>query len=236
MSLSEERISMRHRFCGLIVAGALCLPVAPVRADGSFLHASPSIVLAQPCAASDSCAFSWTLASRLGHILKFTQDRYGPRDRNWTLLGVEFTSGENPQVWYPSFGAGFFNVVVQLTQSSATDEKRALFQLSHEVVHLLSPAGPGARASVLEEGLATYNSLEYLNANGIPTGRDYINAPRYEKAFLAVERLAERPDFASGIRDLRARQNTLAAITADDLRRVYPGLSPSLAEELAARF
>lgn len=207
-----------------------------VRADAGFLHASPSLSLASPCDPGASCAFTWTLASRLGHILRYAETRYGPRDRNWTLLGVEFTSEGSPQVWYPTFDGIGDSVIVQLTRSAATDETRALFQLAHEALHLLSPAGPGARASVLEEGLATYNSLDYMRAIGRPLSPSYIDSPPYEAAYRAVLGLTSRPDFERGVRSLRARRGGLSGLAAADVQAAWPGLSDAQARILAAPF
>ena len=224
------------RFATYALAALLTLAPQTARADGAFLHASPDLTVATPCSASAGCAFSWTLASRMGHILRFAEARYGPRDRNWTLLGVEFTSRPAPQVWYPTFDGIGDSVIVQLTRSAATDETRALFQLSHEVVHLLSPAGPGAKASVLEEGLATYTSLEYLDAIGKGVGPGYISSPRYEAAYRAISPLAKRPDFESGIRMLRTTRGGLSNLKPGDLQRAWPGISARQASVLAADF
>ena len=224
------------RFAPFALAALLAAAPQIARADAGFLHASPSLTVASPCAASASCAYSWTLASRMGHILRFVETRYGPRDRNWTLLGVEFTSRDSPQVWYPTFDGIGDSVIVQLTRSASTDETRALFQLSHEVVHLLSPAGPGAQASVLEEGLATYNSLEYLKAIGKAVTPDYISAPRYEAAYRAVASLARRSDFESGIRTLRTMRGGLSSLSPGDLQRAWPGLTAREATVLARDF
>jgi len=224
------------RFKTAIVASFLALAPLTAQADAGFVHSSPSLSLAKPCGANASCAFSWTLASRMGHILRFIEDRYGKRDRNWTLLGVEFTSQDAPQVWYPTFDGVSETVIIQLTRGAATNETQALFQLAHEVVHLLSPTGPGAHASVLEEGLATYNSLEYLAAIGKAVSPEYINAPRYERAYRAVARLAKRPDFANGIKALRAQTGRLSTLEAIDLQRAWPGLPGDEARLLASRF
>ena len=217
------------------VAFAAMLAPLTARADAGWLHASPSLSLASPCNPEASCACTWTLASRMGHILRFTESRYGKRDRNWKLLGVEFTSNDAPQVWYPTFDGISDTIIIQLTRGAATDETRALFQLAHEVTHLLSPGGPGALATVLEEGLATYNSLDYMRAIGDPLEPSYINAPRYERAYRAVRRLSDRPDFASGIERLRA-SGSFRRVTAADLLRVYPGLPFSEAMLLSETF
>lgn len=206
-------------------------------ADATALRVAPSLSLARPCAQGESCFFTWTLATRLGHALNFAEDRYGKRATGWTLLGVEFTTRDAPQVWYPTFGGQFGTLVVQLTDSAAQDEKRALFQLAHEVVHLLSPAGPGASASVLEEGLSTYNSLEYLQDEGYSIGPEYIDSPRYESAYWAVVELKRQSlDFEGGIRVLRARTGSLSKISAVDVINAFPGASVDLAKQLAAAF
>lgn len=225
-----------YRFISSALLAALIGFPTFVQAESGWLQASRSLNVAKPCAPDASCAYTWTLASRMGHILRFVEARYGSRDRDWTLLGVEFTSADHPQVWYPTFDGIGDAIIIQLTESAAQNETQALFQLSHEVVHLLSPAGPGAKASVLEEGLATYNSLDYLAAIGKAVGPDYINEPRYKRAYLAVLRLAQRADFASGIRKLRARHGTLSALNPIDLQRVWPGLNGVEARALTAQF
>jgi hypothetical protein len=224
------------RFVTGAFAAILVLVPPAARADAGLVHASPSLSLARPCNPDASCFFTWTLASRLGQILHFTESRYGPRDRNWTILGVEFTTNDSPQVWYPTFDGINDGVIVQLTRSAATDETRALFQLSHEVVHLLSPAGPNGRATVLEEGLATYNSLEFLRAIGDPVEPSYIDSPRYLRAYRIVRRIADRPDFAQGIRTLRQRHGGLSTVSSGDILRVWPGLPFGDALVLAEAF
>ncbi len=224
------------RFVSCALVALLAVLPQSARADAGFLHASPSLTVASPCSASATCAYSWTLASRMGHILRFVEALYGPRDRSWTLLGVEFTSEAAPQVWYPTFDGFGDSVIVQLTRSASTDETRALFQLSHEVVHLLSPAGPGAKASVLEEGLATLTSLQYLEAIGKGVSPSYISEPRYEAAYRSVSRLAKRPDFKTGIRSLRATRGGLSGLSPADMQRAWPGLSAREATVLARDF
>ena len=225
-----------NRFATYVLAALIGLGAPGARADSGLVHSSPALTLATPCDPGASCAFSWTVASRMGHILSFVEERYGSRDTGWTLLGVEFTVRDTPQVWYPTFDGIGDTIIIQLSRSAATNETQALFQLAHEVVHLLSPAGPGTRASVLEEGLATVASLDYLAAIDRAVGPDYIDSPRYERAYRLVAGIANRPDFAGGIRALRARHGRLSGLNPIDLQRAWPGLSGDTARALAAGF
>lgn len=206
-------------------------------ADAGFAHVLPSIVVARPCGATDTCSYTWSTATRLGDMLAFAERRYGPRDPSWTLLGVEFAAVRAPQVWYPNFGAGHQTIVVQITESAARDEKKALFQMSHEVVHVLSPLGPGGKASMLEEGLATYNSIDYLRAAGFDISPSYVSAESYEAAYwLIIELEAVQPDFADRIKAMRSTGKKLSSLSAAELRSAMPGLSTALANRLVAEF
>src|SRR5438552_2311981 len=44
--------------------------------------------------------WTYTLTQRLGNLLFEAEERYGRRDREWTLLGIEF-GGLRPCLWYP---------------------------------------------------------------------------------------------------------------------------------------
>lgn len=47
-----------------------------------------NLVVARPLAGGSG--YTWTMASRSGEILQTLEERYGPRDHSFTLLGVEF--------------------------------------------------------------------------------------------------------------------------------------------------
>ncbi|MGZ3525685.1 MAG: hypothetical protein ACXU9L_12910, partial [Thermodesulfobacteriota bacterium] len=110
-----------------------------------------NLIIAFPCPPESGCAYTFTLASHLGQMLEMAEQRFGPRDRSYTILGFEFRAGL-PQIWFPGDG---MNVIVQLDSSSMNDPNLPLFQMAHECIHLLTPV-LSANASVLEEGLATY--------------------------------------------------------------------------------
>lgn len=190
-----------------------------------ILHVHQSLLLAQPRAGGSG--FSWTLASRLGHMLRTIEERYGPRDLSWTILGVEFCS-DGPQLWFPGNRR---NIVIQLDDDCLTDPVRAHFQLAHECIHLLSPHGT-EEASVLEEGLAVHFQIEYVkqefHVHKQPSLPNYIAAHADTATLLALD-----PD---AIRKLRTSEPNLHRVTAEIIREHVPEAPRELADRLAMKF
>lgn len=180
-----------------------------------------SLVFARPI----PNGFTFTLASRLGQMLQLLEDEIGPRDKSYTVLGVEFRDGL-PQLWFPG-NCG--NVVIQLSREAMQEPIRAMFQLAHECVHLLDPHPGGT--NVLEEGTATRFAQQYITQLGhaMSTGDK-----RYDRARQLVETLvATRAD---ALKELRRLHGPLRNITADQFRRVSPGLDDDLIEHLCEKF
>lgn len=158
--------------------------------------------------------WTWTLTSRLGHLLAIAEERYGPRDKSYTPLGVEF-GGDGPSLWYPGNRG---NVSIRLGRSAADDPSQAFFQLAHEVIHLLAPSG-GMHAPVFEEGLATAFADEQAEAQGLNW---CSGSPHYLAAKKLVSRLlAFRADAVMGIRMI---EPSFRLWTPDLIERAAPGL------------
>ena len=170
--------------------------------------------------------FTWTLTTWLGILLHQVEQIYGPRDLNYTLLGVEFNE-QGPMLWYPGNRK---HVSIILSAEAAHQPNRALWQLAHETVHLLSPTQSSA-ALIAEEGLATLFasrvSTEY--SLGFSTDRQ-----DYREAEEAVSKwLSEFPSAISATRNL---EPCMALWTAIILKEACPGISDQLAERLCERF
>ena len=167
------------------------------------------------------------------------EEMFGPRDRSYTILGVDFTTDAQPSHWYPHAQHGIGkNVIVLLTTNAAPDEDRALFQLSHEAFHLLSSSVLGT-ATNLEEGLATYFSLWYMAQIGRPLSANYIELPSYRHAFEDVQALMELyPDTAARIKRFRSAEppRALSTMSCEEFQRLFPKASDSLAQELTSKF
>lgn len=171
--------------------------------------------------------FSWSLASRLGHMLRTAEERYGERDSSYTPLGVEF-SPAGPQVWYPGNDR---RVVIQLSLECLSDSGRAHYQLAHECIHLLSPSG-SLGGTVLEEGLATCFSQDYvrkhLGLDWSPGDTRYVEARDLMRVLLDVD--------ASSIKKLRKKQRSISSIGAQDIVSAYPAVGKELAVALTRQF
>jgi len=172
--------------------------------------------------------YTWTVASRLGDALHLAEQLYGDRDKSYTILGVEFVLADRPQIWYP--GNRKF-IVIQLTASSLTNEFQALYQLSHETIHLLSPLGMKS-ANVLEEGLATYFSELYLarlgQPNWKPTIKEYQDAVDLTKAILAIDN-----DIIKKVREL---ERTISKLTPEHFLQINSDIPVDLLNKLCDKF
>jgi hypothetical protein len=187
---------------------------------------SDNLIVAHSCLPEAGCTYTYTLASRAGEILHQLEERFGPRDHSFTFLGIEF-SETGPRNW---FTANCKHIVIQLSTSAMNDEIRALYQLSHECVHLLDPV-EWSMASVFEEGVAAMFSLEYTQ-NISPAYSPFY--PKYNAAAnLAKEALMISPGV---IRHLRGNGVRFSEITSEQLKSVCSGLSPDICRLLSAKF
>lgn len=174
--------------------------------------------------------FSWTLPSRLGAMLRKAEESYGERDRDWTVLGIEF-GPDRPRIWYPG---NCQHIVVQLDPNELDDERLACYQLAHECVHLLAPTGNN-EATVLEEGLATVFAEGWVTAKFKGTKRsDYTNDPAYRNAAAAVRGLLEVHQDA--IRRLRSVEPVFDRMTPETFHRAEISLGKERVDRLLKRF
>ena len=186
-----------------------------------------NLIIAFPCPPESGAPYTLTLASRLGQMLEMAEQRFGPRDKSYTILGFEFRVGL-PQIWLPRDG---MNVIIQLDSSTMNDPNLPLLQMAHECVHLLTPVLP-ANVSVLEEGLATLFSKEYMSSH--VGGVWFTGDQKYRNAeMLARKLLLLNPD---AIKALRKLVPIISRATAQDILKISPNLPLHLSEQLVLRF
>lgn len=171
--------------------------------------------------------YAWTLTSKLGDYLREAEGRYGQRNLEWTILGIEFC-GDIPRVWFPK---GEKLISVLLTQHAAVDWREALFQLAHEVIHLLEPSHV-TPTTVFEEGLATLFQHEI-------SARDQLGKTAIQASYLPAEAavqdlLALYPDAVRMIR--QGTKRPFVDLTSDEILQACPNAPAALAERLVEKF
>lgn len=179
---------------------------------------------------------SWTLTTRTGEMLTELEGRYGVRDSSWTLLGVEFCE-HGPDIWYPGGNDSPppKHIAIRLSPAAFRNYKEAIYQLSHECVHLLSPSG-GRNAPVMEEGLAKLYSMEIIvRLCGHPPGQNYGNDSAYVHAAGYVQQLIQIDGHA--IRKLRDIEPAFFRMTAATFKEAGLSQVPQhLIDELLRAF
>ncbi len=120
-------------------------------------------------------------------LLAWAEELFGERDMTWNLLPPMF-GDRNPHVFYPD-PESLNLVMVKLGRGAREKWTFALYQMAHEVVHLLNPKR-GRHANNLEEGAACAFSYYVQRICGI-TGSRFVrhSHSKYEYVHNLVKRL-----------------------------------------------
>lgn len=177
--------------------------------------------------------YTWTLASRLGDMLFKAEAFFGSRDATFTILGTEFTSKEQPQIWFPGWPERK-NIIVQLTREVSENFDQACYQMAHEVVHCLTPK-PYGNSTVLEEGIACWFSDWYMKKQLNNTDW-HSGDPKYKKALELVNKLFAEEQNTQIIKEFRAQGKNFSDITPEDLKSKFDGIPPDVFETLCQKF
>lgn len=180
---------------------------------------------------SSGGGYVYTLTSRISEMLVEVEKLFGARDMSWSILGAEINmDGDTPQNWYPG-GAVRKHIVFQLVPPADRDVIVACYQLAHEVVHSLAPL-IDKPANVLEEGLATWYSREYIKKNFcrdiLSGGLAYDDACRRVGEFLEL--------YPHGIKQLRAVEPCFKSMTEFTFAEAGIELSQNAINALVAPF
>ena len=171
--------------------------------------------------------FTYTLTTYALRYLLEAESLYGSRTKDYEYVGLELNDGGPPKVWYPLNKY----IVIQVSQATANDTRQAMFQIAHEVIHVLSPNGQPTTNN-LEEGLATYFSK-------IVTDRDSgdnlyaltsILETKYLKPYELVDKLISLdPD---AIKKLRKIQPVLGQISRQTFIEARIAMADDIIDEL----
>lgn len=139
-------------------------------------------------------------------LLANAEALYGPRDLSWTFAGVGLHA-DGPHIWYPNLPER--RVEIHIATDALAYPNQVLYQLAHEVIHLLAPGG--SSAPMVEEGIAVKFSIEVPNfpsGNYRDLARKHIasnpGSANYRDAVEAVDQLLiSAPDAISRLRSKR---------------------------------
>jgi hypothetical protein len=165
-------------------------------------------------AEKNESGYSFTLTSYALTFLDNAQVLFGARDSSIAYGGVEIANNPSPQVWFPSFEYGNY-VVIQLTPTVLQNHTQAIYQLSHEVIHVLSPNGTNSTNN-LEEGLAAWFSVHITDkyaGNRDYAIRDLEKSPYHRPYQLVSNLLTQDPDI---IRKARLTQPLISQVCKED--------------------
>mgnify|MGYP000765033476 CR=1 FL=1 len=171
--------------------------------------------------------YTWTIVSRLGDMFCEAEKLFGSRDKEYTILGIEFANIEQPQIWYPG---NCNHVIIQVTKDCSNNMEKAIFQVAHEAIHCLCP-NPKKKATVLEEGLATYFSMYYTHTHKIYYN---IDNPQYQIAYDLCSKLLNY-DFEL-VKKARIIEPDISFINKEILLSICSNIDHTLIDELTKFF
>ena len=171
-----------------------------------------------------------SLARQTSQALRELEEQFGPMDRSFLFIGWEF-AGEHPQIFHADLGNK--HVLMRLSMKASEYWNTAVHELAHECVHLLHPVV--GTANNFEEGLATwYADYFYRRVVGLDPGSI---SEAYSGAYDAVVEFFEHSEDGSWvIRELRKKSLAFSDITAPDILRFVPTLSPITADFLVRKW
>ncbi|KAA6438882.1 hypothetical protein FEM33_15315 [Dyadobacter flavalbus] len=160
-------------------------------------------------------------------FLNEAEQLFGPIAGGYALVDCWYHD-DGPEIFFPREPG---QIAIRLSADSKGDPRQIVYQLAHEVVHCISPSGPGLHANVLEEGLAVYFSVITVNKYGLiitPKMESYKQALRILDPYLAIH-----PSF---IKIVRQQEPYICKITKDQLLGLDIDMSEHDAISLSEKF
>ena len=175
-------------------------------------------------------------------ILKKVEELYGPRVGEVNFEQIVYEGVVRPELDYEEFMFAMppvkDKVNIAMTPDTRGNYNKGIFQLSHEVVHLLATLSfdEDQYATNLEEGLAVYFSEDYTRTETGDVAN--FNAPTkstgYRFAYDLVKQLLDH--YPDAIRKLREQQPWFNKITIGDFKNAGIDLYQALIAQLLAIF
>ncbi|MES1181776.1 MAG: hypothetical protein ABUL44_03185 [Flavobacterium sp.] len=168
-----------------------------------------------------------TFEDAYSDCLAKAEEMFGKQITGVTITGIIYHDKHRPLLAHT--GKNTFTIV--LPDYYKTHFNDGVFELAHEVVHCLSPTD-NLPPTVLEEGLASFFSVEYMRDHGYTYS---YTDPKYLQAYnLTKELLFYNADIIKKIRG--SSQSIISKILKDDLLNVNNSIPEELAIKLTQQF
>ncbi len=212
-----------------ILALFLTVTVVNAHSEDIILPSDAIVALSR----DDGCL---PLTTRLCQMLSMAESLCGPQTTGYALTGWQLTTESNPDITFYPISNSRTNVIVQLTTNCFAFPLRAEFQMSHEVIHALSPRVRGT-ATVFEEGVAVFFSVEYCRSRGSPHPETMIGDARYISAYQLVDKMLQSQTNAiSNLHELRQQYGSFSAVPINALEKSFPKMSHTEIQILSAKW
>jgi hypothetical protein len=169
-------------------------------------------------------------ADEISRITSRIQQAYGPIDNSYSLTTLNFNSINAVATVVDETTR---TITINLPAYTMADDTDALYQrklnLSHELIHTITPCANPMKATYLDEGLATVFSEEY-------TGCDSGAPQKYQEARDFVLRLLETDNGIIKKLRLRYPHKRQSDYTVEDILVVIPSSTEQLINDLLRPF
>ncbi len=168
-------------------------------------------------------------------LLLWTRELFGERDTSWSICPPEVVGGI-PHIFFLDDRTTRL-VRINLGDGAEENWNIVLYQMAHEVIHLLNPR-KGCKANNLEEGVASAFSYHVQELSGITKNKFvYHNHDAYKCVHNLVSRLPGGAIVgAHRIRNEMPPCSSFSSISTVNLERIFPGIDSELADTLTSEF
>lgn len=180
-----------------------------------------------------------TLDTLVDNLRTESEILFGKPLNEWNYLGVEFRDDGPSLLYYPESG----NITICLSNHVKTDSRQLIFQLAHEVCHLLYPSKTLSKNStiktiVLNEGISTYFQIKKME-DFFELGQATIDSlkelnPNYFEAYVLVNTLITQDP--ESIKKLRIQKPKVDDLEPNDFKVLDFEISDLIKNKLVADF
>lgn len=171
-----------------------------------------------------------TESQQLLDILMIAEKLFWERNKEWTFIWIEYKLNWPYIMYYPNK-----SVSIVLTPSTKDFHPQFIYQLSHEVCHLLYPTWE-ADANVLNEWISTYFS-------------EYYEDLRYKKYDYAFKNIIKSPYYGAYllfkkifnldkdiVKKIRKINPNISEITFKEIKKLWLNIEDDVLEQLIKKF